>query len=143
MKTIIGGDFLTNLDNLRIILGLSMILLHIITDFNLQGMLKELKQKQWWKDNYPDKKYDNDYVMALFLHSLEWSIVVHIPMIIIVAIINGNIAGVGQIIFVQFIFHAVIDHYKCNKLKINLSTDQFLHILQITISIFSFIYMYL
>ena len=26
--------------------------LHIVADFNLQGMLKDLKQKSWWEKNY-------------------------------------------------------------------------------------------
>ena len=44
---------------------LSMIFLHIIDDYGLQGIMKDLKQKQWWQKNAPDQLYRYDYIVAL------------------------------------------------------------------------------
>ena len=38
-----------------------MIFCHIFADINLQGCLADMKCKSWWEQNYPDKKYENDY----------------------------------------------------------------------------------
>lgn len=48
-----------------------MIFCHIIDDYFLQGILASMKQKVWWKENYPDKIYSKDYLMALFMHSFS------------------------------------------------------------------------
>lgn len=45
-------------------------LLHVIADFNLQGMLGDLKQREWWQKNYPDPKYAGDYRVAGTIHAL-------------------------------------------------------------------------
>ena len=60
-----------------------MILCHIIADYSLQGWLASAKQLDWWKkqEGYNDF-YKNDYKMALFMHSLEWSIMIHLPIIV-------------------------------------------------------------
>ena len=40
-----------------------MIFCHIVDDYYLQGWLASAKQKQWWKDNAPDKLYRFDYAL--------------------------------------------------------------------------------
>ncbi len=47
-----------------------MILLHIIDDFHLQGILANMKQKNWWlkQKGYKDM-YEHDYITALTIHS--------------------------------------------------------------------------
>lgn len=102
-----------------------MFLCHILDDFVLQPIcLSKLKQKSTWKD-YP-KMYENDYKMALFMHSLSWSIFINLPLFLIMSstfilvsvILNGTV-------------HYLIDDIKANKGKINLIEDQTIHIIQI------------
>ena len=110
---------------------LFMILFHIIDDFVLQPIsLSNLKQKKWWKkqEGYSDK-YKDDYKVALAIHSISWSIMIHIPLVIM-------FPSLGQLaLLISFIANAVIHYYiddlKANKLKINLFEDQMVHFWQI------------
>lgn len=110
---------------------LFMILLHIIDDFVLQPIsLSKLKQKKWWEkqEGYSDK-YKDDYKVALAIHSISWSIMIHIPLVIM-------FPSLGQLaLLISFIANAVIHYYiddlKANKLKINLFEDQMVHFWQI------------
>lgn len=110
---------------------LFMILFHIIDDFVLQPIsLSNLKQKKWWEkqEGYSDK-YKDDYKVALAIHSISWSIIIHIPLVIM-------FPSLGQLaLLISFIANAVIHYYiddlKANKLKINLFEDQMVHFWQI------------
>lgn len=110
------------------------VLLHLIDDFVLQiACFSKLKQKQWWireceKENINFLPYKNDYKVALFLHGLEWSIMISLPIIMIG---NCNDILLGIIVFINAIIHAIIDHIKANLFKINLIIDQSLHFIQI------------
>lgn len=110
------------------------VLLHLIDDFVLQiACFNKLKQKQWWikeckKENINFTPYKNDYKVALFLHGLEWSIMISLPIIIMG---NCNDILLSIIVVVNAIIHAIIDHVKANLFKINLVIDQALHFLQI------------
>lgn len=124
-----------------VIMFFIMFWLHLIDDFHLQGFLGDLKQKAWWKKNYPDKLYEHDWEFALFEHSFSWSFTTHIPLLIISLYsyyANGYLYAlwvyVWCIIF-NTVFHMIIDDSKANKLEISLSTDQMLHIAQIVISL--------
>lgn len=117
----------------------AMIGLHIFADFHLQGILTDFKQKKWWMDNvFTDgfnHKYDKDYLAALLIHSLEWSVFVHTPVLILAYNFRTAYSSIFLVLFasilIQAAIHALIDHMKCNKLKINLIQDQFLHIIQL------------
>jgi hypothetical protein len=109
---------------------LLMILAHVVDDFVLQPVcLSKLKQKSWWEtqDGYKTL-YNNDYKMALLVHSMSWSIMILLPVII-----TNNIPGI--VLFSTFIVNTLIHYYiddmKANKGKINLMVDQFVHIMQI------------
>ena len=52
-----------------LIILFAMIFMATIDDFVLQTFLAKGKQKNWWEENYPDKKYRKDYKMCLLLHS--------------------------------------------------------------------------
>lgn len=114
------------------IILLSMFFLHIVDDFYLQGIFKDLKQKRWWEEHAPQKIYENDYLVALLEHSFSWSFVIHIP-IILFMVSKGSIldSWIPLTIFGNMTIHAIIDDLKANKLKINLITDQLLHLIQI------------
>lgn len=108
---------------------LSMIFLHIVDDYYLQGILASMKQKSWWEENAPQRLYKYDYVVALIMHSLSWAFMIMLP-IAIKAQLN---VGIGFVCIFSFnaIVHGIVDDLKANKLKINLITDQAIHIIQI------------
>jgi len=130
-------------------------LLHLIADYNLQGILADLKQKSWWKKKVKEvfgKKppntsfppgtetegyiilptwYDNDWIAGLLCHALMWSLVTYLPIMFLV----GHFWFSG-IIIVNTLIHALIDHSKCNKLgTLNLCQDQVLHLHQIILTV--------
>lgn len=117
----------------EISLLICMIFCHIVDDYYLQGILANLKQKSWWTKNAPDAKYKYDYIVALIMHSISWSFMILLPLVIYVSFVN--ITWLFAVIFVvNTTIHATVDHLKANKLCINLIADQSIHILQIIIS---------
>jgi hypothetical protein len=107
--------------------------MHILDDFRLQGILASMKQKSWWKEQkeYKDM-YQCDYLMALAMHSFSWAFMIMLP----VAIKQGfDITPVFSIVFsVNMVIHFIVDDLKANKRKINLVTDQLVHLIQILIT---------
>ena len=108
---------------------LIMILLHIIDDFVLQPIcLSKLKQKSYWETYVKDdEKYKFDYKVALIIHALSWSIMIHLPLMAI---------GVSEYsifisVILNTIIHAWVDDEKANKLNKTLFEDQFIHFSQI------------
>lgn len=113
-----------------------MIFCHLIDDFVLQDKFTFLKQRSWWKkacmeDGLNYEKYKNDYIMALFEHSLEWSIAIILP-IMFLCNVNGHILLASVII--NTIIHTIIDNAKANQLRLNLVQDQLIHFLQVIIT---------
>ena len=102
---------------------------HLVADYTLQGWLADGKQKSWWlkicNGNLPDK-YRYDYVAALVCHSLYWSIFV-------CSVFHGSRLFLAAIA-VNTLVHAVVDDLKANRMKINLITDQLLHLAQILVT---------
>lgn len=115
----------------------TMLFLHIVDDYKLQGILANMKQIQWWK-NHPEytDKYKYDYIPALIEHSYSWSFMIMLPIILYLKPIA---AWWVSALIINMIIHAVIDDLKANKLKINLIVDQSIHILQIFITWLVFI----
>ena len=117
---------------------LLMFLFDIIDDFVLQPIcLSKLKQKRYWieeckKYNLNISKYDTDYITALLIHGLSWSIMIHVPLMFLGGI-RDDFFLLLSVLF-NAIIHAIIDNLKANKLKINLDVDQCLHGLQIVIT---------
>lgn len=105
-----------------------MLLCHFTDDFFLQGMcLSNLKQKKFWQDNAPQSLYKHDYLMALFCHSLMWSISIMIP-----TFFTGNF--IWWAVPINCAIHFIVDDLKANKLKINLIVDQSIHFIQIILT---------
>lgn len=125
----------------KIFIFISMILLHIIEDFHLQGILASMKQESWWQSEcnkldieYRLSKYKYDHIIGLCVHALENSIFIALPLIIDSLITTftvspNNTCFIGWvfIIVANTVIHAVIDNFKCNWKGINLITDQVLH----------------
>lgn len=111
-----------------------MVFLHIINDYNLQGWLASAKQREWWKNNAPSKLYEYDYILALITHSFSWSFMIMFP---IALHMSFNIDYIFiLILFANVFIHAFVDNLKANKNKINLWTDQIIHVMQIIITFF-------
>lgn len=111
---------------------LSMIFLHIVDDYYLQGKLASLKQKKWWEEHYPDKIYRYDYIVALLTHGFSWSFLVMSPIAIVY---NSDLPTLFFLLFVfNCIIHSFVDTLKANMFKINLAQDQTIHFLQILIT---------
>ena len=114
---------------------LSMIFLHIIDDYGLQGIMKDLKQKQWWQKNAPDQLYRYDYIVALIMHSFSWTFMIMIP-ITLASIFHYKDKWSIFLYIINIIIHAITDDLKANQRKINLIEDQTIHILQIILTWF-------
>ena len=115
---------------------LLMIFCHLIDDFVLQDKFTYLKQKSWWVKTCNDEglsldKYGKDYMMALFEHSLEWSIAIMLPVIFLC-----NAPGIVLLYcaVVNTIIHYIVDDAKANQLRLNLIQDQLIHFVQIILT---------
>lgn len=113
------------------ILLLLIIFLHVFADFNMQGIMAQMKSKDYWKKY--DKKYQFDYVMPLIGHAFQWAFIVNLP-VTIAAIYTGagclEMFACMSIVF-HTILHAGIDTLKANDHKTTLIQDQFYHMLQL------------
>ena len=113
----------------KVFILLWMLFNHVLDDYFLQGCLANLKQKDWWQEHYPSDLYKNDYIMALFMHSLSWSFMIMLP---IAAMQSFNIGIPFIALFISNIgIHMVVDNLKANVKAINLISDQIAHICQI------------
>lgn len=117
-----------------------MILCHIIDDYYLQGILAQMKQKEWWEKNAPNHMYRYDYLMALFVHSFSWAFAIMLPTVLY-EMADRTLPYIYFILFVlNAMIHMLIDNEKANRKTINLIQDQYLHIVQIIISWFCIVY---
>ena len=108
---------------------LLMLLCHVLDDFVFQiPSLSKLKQRRWWEENCPDGKYKKDYLMALGMHALSWSVMIHLPIMVLCVIPEGITA---LSVLINLAVHMWIDDAKANKLRLNLIEDQAAHILQV------------
>lgn len=117
-----------------------MIFMHVFADFCLQGILANLKQRSWWEQNCPDEMYKDDYMIALVLHSFSWSFCIQLPILIYTW---GNINWVYAVmLLVNTFIHELVDNLKANEKRIDLTTDQFIHLAQVivTATIFDIVY---
>lgn len=127
---------------MKIALLIFMIFAHIIDDYYLQGWLASAKTKNWWEKNAPNKLYSKDYIMALFCHSLSWSIMVFLPILIYSLYNQIDLDWFYLVLPINLIIHAIIDDLKANKFKINLIIDQSIHFIQIAITWVIFVLFY-
>lgn len=109
-----------------------MVFCHIVDDYYLQGKLALFKQKSWWEEKAPDEMYKHDYIVALMMHSFSWAFMIMLPVAV------SQEFQIGAVFMIMFIIntvvHAIADDLKANKRKINLITDQLVHVGQIVIT---------
>lgn len=111
---------------------LCMIFCHIVDDYYLQGLLANLKQKSWWEKQAPDEMYKHDYLMALLMHSMSWSFMIMLPLLVYFKFEPPNLFLILWL--ANAAVHFVVDDLKANRRKINLIQDQIAHMLQIFIT---------
>ena len=121
-----------------------MLLLHILADFHLQGKLCDLKREEYWKRTCEKEQVDlyqyrNDYKVAMVAHCIEWTIIVMSAPAIIswlhYEIVHPLFWSCFFILMgLNTLFHYQIDDMKANRYKINLLTDQLLHLMQIVLT---------
>jgi len=120
----------------EVIILFAMIFCHIADDFYLQGIMKEMKQKAWWREQTDKELYRNDYIVVLFLHAFSWTCMIHVP-VILPMVLSGeyiNPAWPLLIFAINWTIHTVVDNEKANKLSINLVADQMIHIAQVVLT---------
>ena len=126
---------------MKAILLLTMIFCHILDDYRLQGILSSLKQKSWWKENYPDDLYRHDYIAALITHSFSWTFMVQLPVMVLMVYRENVATAPFLLVFVaNMLIHAAVDHKKANLRTINLIADQSIHLIQVLITWAIFVY---
>jgi hypothetical protein len=125
------------MESLQKLILLSMIFCHIIDDYILQGDLKLLKQKEWWKEY--SKLYKNDYITALFTHGFSWTFMMMLTPTIYVLINSPDLfnwTGFLTLFLTNMMVHALVDDTKANLKLMSLTTDQLIHLGQIVITWF-------
>lgn len=120
---------------MRVYILLAMIFCHIVEDYNIQGILAQFKQKSFWKDK--DFLYHNDWIISIIEHGFENTFIMMLPIAIYYKF------QLNESYFIWFVWnwmwHCIIDHYKCNKLQINLIRDQSLHMFWIILTWFNLV----
>ena len=109
-----------------------MIFCHIVDDYYLQGKLASFKQKSWWQENAPEQLYKYDYIVALMMHSFSWAFMIMLPVAVSQEFQIGS--AFMAMFIINTVVHAIVDDLKANKRKINLVTDQLIHIGQIIVT---------
>ena len=123
----------------RLSILLLMVFCHIVDDYYLQAIspLASMKQRKWWDENYPQKLYKYDYIVALLMHSLSWAFMVMLP---VAFYLSWNVGTSFVLVFIlNTVCHAFVDNTKANWLCINLITDQSIHILQIVVTFWTMV----
>lgn len=111
-----------------------MLLCHVIDDFVFQPIcLSKLKKKEWWVNNvFIDSTNEGDYHMAMLIHCISWSAMIHLPLLIF---LNCS----GTVIFISFginvLIHYIVDELNVNQKEINLTTDQSIHFGQVFLTL--------
>lgn len=117
---------------MRTILLYTMVFLHIVDDYYLQGILAQMKQKSWWEKNAPDLLYKNDYKVALIEHAFSWTFMIMLPITVLMAINNNILVVPWTVAFVvNWVIHGWTDHLKANVHNMSLVVDQVIHVCQI------------
>ena len=117
-------------------LYITILFFHIIADYNLQGILGQMKTVRFWKDlkERESKRQDGfkihekDWIMAMAEHSFMWSFIVHLPIMIFYTI---NPITILSSICINTCFHFIIDSLKASTNTINLLIDQLFHMAQL------------
>jgi len=123
---------------MKIFVLLAMLFCHIVDDFYLQGILAQMKQKEWWQKY--GSKYEYDYIVALIMHGFSWAFMIMLPAAIYTLV---YVPDKFHLLLPSYIFNAIghtfIDNEKANKKTINLIIDQSFHIIQIALAFTSFL----
>lgn len=95
-----------------------------------------------WEENHPNRLHENNFIMTLCEHAFSWACVTHIPIIIylIVAGIEISVFCFTALFIFHWLIHFMTDDLNVNLLKINLIQDKIIHILQIVVLWFIYVF---
>lgn len=112
---------------MKALILLTMIFLHIVDDFYLQGILAKMKRRKG-NGNY-------DYTAALIIHGYSWSWMVHLPFTSLMVLCDKfqHAPTLALSIILHAGLHAIIDHEKTNNHWFGLAEDQIFHIVQVVL----------
>lgn len=117
------------MNKLYVIVLILMLLAHFFADFHVQGILADMKQEQWWKQQDGDNsKNKYDYLAALAIHSAEWTLWMMIPLFLLPHLDLGIFLLLAAL---NIVVHSLTDNSKANYRDISLVQDQALHLAQI------------
>lgn len=121
-----------------------MIFCHVVADYNLQGFLATMKQKDYWQEesikkgiDFNNSIYKHDYKVALFMHSFAWSFMIMLPILIATTYTINPVVFLG-IFAINLVTHYIVDDLKANYKLINLCQDQCFHLIQIFVTWLAF-----
>ena len=115
---------------MRTMTFLTMLFLHVVADYNLQGVLAQMKQRAWWEEYGP--LYRQDYLAALLMHSIQWTYLVMLPVAVYLWLTGQDLWGLyGSVFLANTAVHMMVDHLKANAGCLNLAQDQILHLIQL------------
>lgn len=110
---------------------ITMLFMHVIADYNLQGVLASMKQKAYWK-NHGNYRSKYDYIPALLAHAFSWAFCIMLPL----AVAEYPLGTVFYaVLAVNAAVHAVVDHAKANLGVLNLIEDQAIHMVQMGLTL--------
>lgn len=113
----------------------TMIACHYLADYPLQGIIANLKQEKWWKENYDSDKNEANAEVALMLHGVFWSFMIVLPIMLFALLTKQyNIRLYYWMLVINSLIHSIIDDMKCNVNLISYRTDQYIHLIQIFIT---------
>lgn len=117
---------------IKIFIILCMLFCHVVDDYYLQGILSSMKQESWWQKQTSNPLYKYDYIMALCEHAFSWTFMIFLPIFIAHFFgIQLNEKSIIILFCLNWSIHVIVDDLKANQLKINLITDQLIHIGQV------------
>ena len=114
---------------MEIFLFFTMVFMHIVADYNLQGILANMKCRAWWEEHHPEKMYKEDYAVALLIHGFAWSFCIMLPLAVYSGFHVGH--GFAYALIINTLIHGYVDSLKANHHLLSLTDDQLIHIAQI------------
>lgn len=118
---------------------ISMLFCHFVGDYLFQKeFLAKFKQRKSWEEYDTEGHYKYDYIVILLVHAFSWAVITYFPLLIE----SKDVSAYFMLILINTGLHAYIDDLKANKLKINLITDQLLHLGQIVLTIIICIFIF-
>lgn len=113
----------------------TMIFLHIVGEFYLQGMLAKMKKKRWWYRHEPEDGGRYNHIAALIIHGYSWSFIVHLPFtgLIVLCDMFDCMAVLSLSLLSHAVLHALLANDRINHDFLDFADEQACHVAQVFI----------